>query len=196
MREAQHLLRQRAASWRLFVMRRFLHYFTKLCLEPPRVIFDREGGSPYLSRWYLTSSQGDVDPELFDARKETTPAWLPKLFLHRFHRSDDDYALHSHPWHWAVSLVLVGGYSEERRVGDRVVRRDVRPWRLNFLTAETFHRVDLFEEDAWSLFLVGPKTGSGWAFWDRDTKMRCPWKEFVLARRGGPPAPWVPDSRE
>lgn len=165
-------------------------------LPRPRVIFDREGGRPYLSRFYLTSAQGDVDPDLFDARNETTPDWLPKLFLHRFHRSDDDYALHSHPWRWAVAFILCGGYSEERRVGDRVVRRDVRPGRLNFFFANTFHRVDLYEEDAWSLFLVGPKTGKGWHFWDRDTKMRCGWKEFVLSRRGGPEAPWVKDRRE
>ena len=178
-------------------LRRAFHYFTKLCLSPPRVIFDREGGRPYLSRWYLTSAQGDVDPDLFDARTETTPEWLPKLFLHRFHRSDDDHALHSHPWRWAVAYVLVGGYSEERRVGDQVVRRDVRPGCLNFFFfSDTFHRVDLYEEDAWSLFLVGPKTGDGWHFWDRDTKMRCGWRDFVLSRRGGPVPPWVADRRE
>jgi hypothetical protein len=85
---------------------------------------------------------------------------------------------HRHPWRWAISLVLKGGYSEERRSGDSVVRRRVRPWRLNRLTDRDFHRVDLTDGDAWTLFLVGPITQS-WGFWDRDTKRFTPWKEFL-----------------
>jgi len=104
------------------------------------------------------------------------PRW--GLYLHCFHRSDDDGALHNHPWRWAVSLVLKGGYSEERRVGDMVVRRRVEPWTINFLTHDTFHRVDLVRGDAWTLFLVGPVVQS-WGFWDRDTKKYTPWREFL-----------------
>lgn len=161
-------------------------------LPEPRVIYDRQGGSPYLSRYYLTSQQGDVDPELFDARVEV-PKQIPRLFLHRFHRSDDDGALHSHPWAWAVSLVLVGGYSEERRIGEDVVRRTIKPWSFNFLSGDSYHRVDLIEEDAWSLFLVGPSRGQ-WYFWSRESKLRCRWREYILALRNGAleSAPWEP----
>jgi hypothetical protein len=33
----------------------------------------------------------------------------PALFLHHFLNSDPDDALHSHPWAWGCSLILVGG---------------------------------------------------------------------------------------
>ena len=168
-------------------------------LPQPRVIYDREGGSPYLSRWYILGRKREADPalkgQMVDESKGTRT--LPvNLFLHKFHRGDSDAALHSHPWDWAVSLILVAGYSEERRVGDQVVRRRVRPFTLNFLTADTYHRVDLIDgREAWSLFLVGPKVDS-WFFWDRETKARCGWREFVLALRGGPAPRWKRDVRE
>jgi hypothetical protein len=177
-------------------MRRLLLWITAR-LPEPRVIYDREGQSPYLSRWYLLWQRSDQDPVLHDQhieRKAETPAPVFNLFLHQFHRSDDDGALHSHPWSWAISLVLAGGYSEERRVGQStVLRQTVRPGRLNFLSHKTYHRVDLIEEDAWSLFLVGPKRGT-WYFWDRERKARCQWRDFILARRGyEDTAPWEPD---
>ena len=36
------------------------------------------------------------------------------VFLHRFHRPDDDRGPHNHPWRWAASLILTGGYLESR----------------------------------------------------------------------------------
>lgn len=169
-------------------------------LPDPRVIYDREGGTPYLSRWYLIGAQRKEDPlrkgNLVD---ETKSFWerLPiNLYLHRFHRSDDDGALHSHPWSWAVSFVLAKGYSEERRIGDTVIRRLVYPFTLNFLRGQDYHRVDLIEgQQAWSLFLVGPKKDT-WYFWDREKKARCRWREFIFAKRDGEEPPWEPDSRE
>ena len=159
-------------------------------MRPPRVIRDALGQDAYLSRYYLVRHQRPftVDgSEPFDSMglPKPTTAW-PKsrwgLYLHHFHRSDADLELHNHPWRWAVSLVLAGGYSEERRVEDgdgwRVARRRLGPWRLNFLTADTFHRVDLLERDAWTIFLVGPKA-QGWGFWDRETGEYTPWREFI-----------------
>jgi hypothetical protein len=166
----------------------------------PRVIYDRDGGSPYLSRWYLIGIRRSDDDRLTGQLADTAPDhWLARLpfnlFLHRFHRSDDDGALHSHPWSWAVSLVLVGGYREERRVGDSVISRVVKPWSINFLRGEDYHRVDLLEEDAWSLFLVGPKV-STWFFWQRETCMRAQWRRFINAKRYGTDAGWESDTRE
>lgn len=177
------------------MMRRFLLWLSAR-LPEPRLIYDREGRTPYLSRWYLLWHRSDQDPVLPDQhieRKSDTPAPAFNLFLHRFHRSDDDGALHSHPWAWAISLVLAGGYSEERRVGfNNVIRRTMRPGMLNFLSHDSYHRVDLIEDDAWSLFLVGPQRGT-WYFWDRDRNARCPWRDFILARRGyEDSAPWEP----
>jgi hypothetical protein len=106
------------------------------------------------------------------------------LYLHNFHRSDDDGELHNHPFKWSVSFVLVGGYSEERRLFDpatgesTVIRRRVRPWSLNWIFASTFHRVDLVAGEAWSLFLVGPLV-QDWGFWCRTSDVYTPHREFL-----------------
>jgi hypothetical protein len=160
------------------MMRALLHWLTRRFPEP-RVIYDRAGESPYLSRWYLY-------PARTEDREEKRGQFA--LFLHRFHRGDDDSELHSHPWSWSVALILAGGYREERRARlglcDAVITRAVRPWTFNIIRADDFHRVDLYEEDAWSLFLAGPKTGVDWGFWDRATGAFLPWREFITRKRG------------
>ena len=91
-------------------------------------------------------------------------------------------------WKWALSLVLVGGYIEERRnrfVPWMVVRRVLRPWSFNFLRPRDFHRVDLIDGEAWTLFLVGPKV-THWFFWDRETGREIPWREFLASKQVRP----------
>jgi len=175
------------------MLRRLLLALTKR-LEDPRIIFDREGGSPYLSRWYLLGIRREEGGERDDAPVDVPVVGLPcNPFLHRFHRSDDDGALHSHPWKWSLSFVLVGGYWEDRRVDDAVIRRRVRPFTFNVLRHDTFHRIDLIEEDAWTLFLAGPKTAT-WYFWDPVTKLHAHWEEFIAEKRGHiERANWRPD---
>jgi hypothetical protein len=105
-----------------------------------------------------------------------------QVFLHRFLASDDDDALHNHPWDWAVSLILAGGYREQRLGPDQVVwERNFMPGRLNFLRANSFHRVDLLEDDCWTLFITGPKAQS-WGFLDLATREFLPWREHIRRR--------------
>lgn len=91
-------------------------------LPPPRVIYDRLGQSPYLSRYYLLGRPRMRDgSEPTDENGTLRPGvvWETEnfgIYLHKFHRGDDDLATHSHPWRWAVSLILAGGYREERRL--------------------------------------------------------------------------------
>lgn len=89
---------------------------------PCRII--DEAGQPYLERYYLAG---------FGSYR---------IYVHRFVGSDPDRGLHSHPWKWALSIVLAGWYFEERFSGTQTptIRR-VR--RLNFLLGESFHRVIL-----------------------------------------------------
>lgn len=133
--------------------------------------------------------------------------WLPgdapkrcSLYLHHFVRSDEDRELHNHPWAWAVSLILAGGYQEElihstnlldsplprrrfRRLATYLVHR--KPGRLNFLRGDTFHRVasipseeggEAATRETWTLFLCGPKR-SGWGFLTQAGF--TPWRKFM-----------------
>jgi hypothetical protein len=168
------------------MMRRLLEKVTSKLT--PRVIYDRAGKSPYLSRYYLVGRPYMADGSAaIDAFGNPHPdAIFPRgigIYLHRFHRSDDDIALHSHPWVWARSLILAGGYVEERRIGSRVVRILVKPWSWRRINQDDFHRVDLLENDCWSLFIAGPKASS-WSFWDRKTGETVPWREFIARIRG------------
>lgn len=170
------------------MMRRILSWLTSK-LDPPRVLASRDGLSPYLSRWYLTPS-----PRMSDGSWPWTPGGGPRdgivwpmrefgIYLHQFHRGDDDTDLHNHPWRWAVSIILAGGYIEERRTADdHVDVRTVRPGRINIIRASDFHRVELLERDAWSFFIAGPKFSS-WGFWNRTTKRFLPWRQFIEQRR-------------
>lgn len=136
---------------------------------PCRVICGEQG--PYLSRYTLRAlDDGGM------------------VYLHHFHRGDADRDLHNHPWPGS-SLILAGGYREERRVSDGLGGFTVEPrvyveGDVNEIGPDTFHRVDLLnpEAGAWTLFTVGAKAQS-WSFWDRDTGILTPWRE-ALSRRG------------
>lgn len=169
-------------------MRDFLKWLVSR-MQHPRIIKDRNGISSYLSRWYFVGAPKMPDgswPFDENGAPREGACWPNKtwgLYLHRFHRSDDELELHNHPWRWAVSLVLVGGYFEERRLEDDTVKlRRIWPWTINIIRANDFHRVDLVESDAWTLFLVGPKS-QGWGFWSRDSRKFWPWRVFISQLR-------------
>lgn len=125
------------------------HLLERLTARLPCRFIDGDDGQPYLERYYLFGAFG----------------W--HAYLHRFVDSDPDRGLHDHPWNHARSLVLVGGYDEIRGEGGDLERthvRFVRPWRLNRLRGEDFHRVVLRDgRPAWTLFLHGPRS-KGWGF--------------------------------
>ena len=116
--------------------------------------------APYMRRWWIIPRNRRFN-----------------IYLHHFCRSDDDRALHDHPW-WNVSLLLLGRYIEHmphavrtRRPGLPVLRQ-----------AEAAHRIELLrdasgaERPVWSLFITGPNVRA-WGFW-------CPkgwrhWKDFT-----------------
>lgn len=159
-------------------------------LDDPRIIRDRDGVSKYLSRFYLLGERrGRGHEGMGDEGIADRIPFSP--FLHRFHRSDNAGELHSHPWRWGISLILSGGYSEERRQpDDSVTRRVFRPGAINIIRATDYHRVDLLTDECWTLFIAGPKADT-WYFWNRETKKRCNWRGFV----GLEPEAWEPDER-
>lgn len=90
------------------------------------------------------------------------------FYLHRFTASDPDRGVHDHPWGWAMSFLLVGGYNEERLVerdGQKeIIVRKIRPLTFNTIRADDFHRVVLDQgRPAWSLFIHGKRI-KGWGF--------------------------------
>lgn len=148
-------------------------------LLPLREIRD-EGGTLYLRRYRIVGSMDGRHP------------WFPfTAYLHQFHRPDQDRDLHNHPWPWAVSLVLAGGYREIRHVPGSVAGRTLsqptfsrwmRAGMVNVLHANTFHRVaELAPEETWTLFLVARKVQA----WGYDVPGRgfVPWRAHVAERQ-------------
>lgn len=116
------------------------------------------GGKPYLTRYYL-----------FGADRERG-----NLFLHHFHSSDQGEEFHNHPWRWGASLILAGGYVEERTRSSfflgsaKVEVLERRSGSFSYFTDEDFHRVDLLDpaRGCWTLFACGARYKS-WGFLDR-----------------------------
>ena len=134
-----------------------------LSTKLPSITIPTSDKKPYLTRYYCF--------------------WADRIFgniyLHHFHSSDTDIApsgefyFHSHPWPWSVSIILVGGYKEIRLVWNNDLKKYgfyekiYRFGNLNFLNDKIFHRVELLENDAWSLFFTGWRSKNrNWGFMD------------------------------
>ncbi len=136
---------------------------------------------PYMKRWHILPRNPILN-----------------IYLHRIERSDDDRALHDHPW-WNASIVLAGGYFEVlpvvkplrrgsldywfkagggptlRREAARQTARHRGPGALVFRKAKAAHRL-IVHRPAWTLFITGPRFRS-WGFY-------CPqgwidWRAFT-----------------
>lgn len=95
------------------------------------------------------------------------------IYLHHFLRSDDDRALHDHPWS-NCSLLLKGSYTEHAIDAGGIHQRTVLSagavrmrWSGRFA-----HRVELHNGPCWTLFITGPVVRK-WGF-------HCPQKGWVL----------------
>lgn len=111
---------------------------------------------------------------------------LPRVKLHNFHRGDEDLELHNHPWAWAISFILKGGYWEERLVGNDLQVSKLEAGDINLLLSDTFHRV-VKAEGTWSLFITGPEVDT-WYFLDHTTHRMWPWKQFIKLKGLSPAA--------
>ena len=125
---------------------------------PDFIIGSRD--NPYLHRWYVIPRNMRFN-----------------IYLHHFLRSDDDRALHDHPW-WNISFLLSGRYIEVTPKGRFLRKR----FAVVFRRATASHRVELIDGPLWTLFITGPKVRE-WDFW-------CPrgwrhWRDFVSNTPGG-----------
>lgn len=128
--------------------------------RPPDFIVG-EPSDPYLQRWHVIPRND----------------WL-NIYLHQFLHSDDDRALHTHPYRWNVSWLLWGYYLEclaegwwkTRAAGDIVFRWGASP-----------HRIALYRGPCWTLFITGRRVREwgflcpqGWRHWSVFTKRDAP----------------------
>ena len=124
------------------------------CDWPPNVVI---GGreNPYLRRWWVIPRN-----RFFN------------VYLHQFCRSDDDRALHDHPW-WNVSVLLLGRYVEHTiSDGGINVRTERKAGDWKFRRANAAHRIELIDGPCWTLFITGPRIRewgfhcpNGWRHW-------------------------------
>ena len=116
-------------------------------------------GDNYLRRWWVIPRN-----KIFN------------IYLHQFLHSDEDRALHDHPW-WNLSILLEGEYTEETILNGGVHRKTVRKApTFKFRFASSAHRIELHAGPCWTLFITGPIIRR-WGF-------HCPngwryWKDFV-----------------
>jgi hypothetical protein len=115
---------------------------------------------PYLRRWWLIPRN-----RFFN------------VYLHQFLRSDDDRALHDHPW-VNLSILLRGCYVEHTIAQggiERFATLKAGDWRFRW-TGRLAHRIEI-EAPCWTLFVTGPVVRSwgfhcpraGWIPWQRFT---------------------------
>lgn len=150
-------------------------FIARITRRPPDYVI---GGheDPYLRRWWVVPRNRVLN-----------------VYLHQFLRSDDDRALHDHPWLFNASLMLVGLYREHTIAAGGIHRREVRKaGAFKFRWGPAPHRVELFPRaqlygssrpgqehplSCWTLFITGPVVRAwgfhcpeaGWVPWERFT---------------------------
>lgn len=129
---------------------------------------------------HLFHADGTVYMErftLFETR------WLSAR-MHHIATPDWDRDMHDHPW-WFASVVLSGGYTEDRPVsnhkpqwiGDTEARNGSRrsAWSVAFRHATDRHLISAVDPDTWTLFIYGPLR-QWWGFYTRLGKIY--WREY------------------
>ena len=120
---------------------------------------------PYLRRWWVIPRNRFCN-----------------IYLHHFLRSDDDRALHDHPWINA-SILLDGRYVEHTILAGGVNRRkEYRAGDVKLRGARSAHRVELVDGPCWTLFVTGPRLRE-WGF--HCPRGWRPWQQFVDGKDSG-----------
>jgi hypothetical protein len=115
-----------------------IHVFRRINIwHPDRLIGSDD--DTYMERWFVIPKN-----RFFN------------IYLHRFLRSDDDRALHDHPW-WNISILLLGKYTEHTIDAGGIHHREERvAGAVKCRGAKSAHRIELTDGYCWSLFITGP----------------------------------------
>ncbi len=125
---------------------RILNFIIRYCEKHNRhrTIYDRDGVTPYLERYYL----------LFRDR----PTWFPfNITIHKICVSDLPI-LHDHPWPYAA-LIIKGGYTEHTLYG----KTERKPGNFRVRGAKSYHWLEVGDAPSWSLFFMGKRCRE-WGF--------------------------------
>lgn len=144
------------------MLKRWAHRYMES--RRPDLIIGGEA-EPYLFRWYIIPRN---------------PVF--NIYLHRIVRSDDDRALHDHPW-LNCSILIDGHYLEHRIRNGGIHTRTMRQeGAIIFRGPRTAHRLEIVDQPAVTLFITGPRLRS-WGF-------HCPeagwvdWRDFTAGSKG------------
>ena len=129
-----------------------LHHIKRYAASRPSWTFDKK--RPEYATRYLV-----LDIPLFT------------VYLHNIKTPDTRNQLHDHPWRWCFTLILAGGYTEDRLVnfdpaqpvGLNLKLKRLRPGHITWLKPTTFHTVSQVSPDTWTLCVHGKKC-KRWGF--------------------------------
>lgn len=142
-------------------MEKFLEYLVNKFELSSKTIYRQKDSNPYLTRYYLF--------------QKPLP-WLPSIYLHCFHSSDEDLEFHNHPWNYSFSILLSGMYREYFLQNGKVKKRILSPGNFNFINANKFHRIELISDKTWTLFISGGLV-QNWGFINTDNNQFLYWQE-------------------
>lgn len=139
----------------------FIDRVTEKGQRPPDFLIGDQS-NPQMKRWHIVTKNRAAN-----------------VYLHHFLLSDEDRALHDHPWS-NLSIILIGSYLEHTISAGGIHVRTMRSagdWKLR-LSGKQAHRIELINGPCWTLFMTGPKyrdwgfhcPKEGWIPWQRFTK--------------------------
>jgi hypothetical protein len=138
----------------------------KIMRRPPDFII---GGHerPYLLRWFVIPRNPIIN-----------------VYFHAFRRSDDDRALHDHPW-INCSIILRGRYIEHTIAPGGIHRREIiDEGSIKFRwSGRTAHRIELHDGPCLTLFITGPRYRA-WGFHCPEQGW-IPWQQFTAPNDSG-----------
>lgn len=152
----------------------FMHHWivkhaTKITFSRPPDVVLTEKAPPgeqlaiYLQRWYVIPHN-----RFFN------------IYVHHFMRSDEDRALHDHPWP-SMSILLVGRYLEHMPNGKSAIRSEGHFYVRRASAAHRIELLDIYNRNktaqVLTLFITGPHVRewgflcpNGWRHWKQFTK--------------------------
>lgn len=148
-------------------------------------------GQPYMLRWYARRKCRQLDEQ---CRPWLEELWhfqdriLENAYLHVFKRSDEDRALHDHPWSW-ITVLLEGSYWEHVPADPAEPAGATRPWRRDagdiVLRGDAAHphRIELIDgQPVTTLFMTAVKSRE-WGFWCEQGWRH--WRDFTKTGHSG-----------